>query len=44
MEKERLKSDFKDAVGKLGVEIAEKVLEREISERDNNDIIDKSLK
>lgn len=44
VEKERLKSDFKDAVGKLGVEIAEKVLEREISERDNNDIIDKCLK
>lgn len=44
VEKERLKSDFKDAVGKLSVEIAEKVLEREINESDNEDIIDKCLK
>lgn len=44
VEKERLKSDFKDAVGKLSVDIAEKVLEREISEEDNREIIDKCLK
>lgn len=44
VEQERLKSDFKDTVGKLSVEIAEKVLEREVSEDDNRDIIDRCLK
>lgn len=43
-EKERLKSDFRDTVSRLAVDIAEKVLQREISEKDNKKIIDDCLK
>ncbi len=41
--KERLSNEFKTAVSKMAVDIAGKVLEREISEKDNKDIIDACL-
>ncbi len=40
----RLKNEFRDSVSKMAVDIAEKVLEREVSEKDNKDIIDACLK
>ena len=40
----RLKNEFRDSVSKMAVDIAEKVLEREVSEEDNKDIIDACLK
>lgn len=41
--KERLKNEFKSSVSKMSVEIAGKVLEREVSEKDNKKIIDACL-
>lgn len=40
----RLKNEFRDSVSKAAVDIAGKVLEREVSEKDNKDIIDACLK
>lgn len=41
--KERLNNEFKATVSKMSVEIAGKVLEREVSEKDNKKIIDACL-
>lgn len=43
-EQTRLKSEVKDTASKLAIEIAEKVLEREISNVDNEKIINECLK
>ena len=42
-EKERMKNDYRETVGRLAVDIAGKVLEREISQKDNEKIIDECL-
>lgn len=42
-EKQRIRNDLHDSVGHIAVEIAEKILEREVSEEDNKRIIDESL-
>ena len=38
-----MKNDYRETVGRLAVDIAEKVLEREIDKKDNAKIIDKCL-
>lgn len=43
-ERERFKNDFRESVSHLAVDIAEKILEREISEEDNRKIIDECLR
>ena len=40
----RLQNEFRESVSKMAVDIAEKVLEREVSEKDNKAIIDACLK
>lgn len=42
-EKQRLANDYRDSVSRLAVEIAEKVLEREINEKDNKKIIEECI-
>lgn len=42
-EKQRLKTDFRESTSKLAIDIAEKLLEREVTEKDNALIIDKCL-
>lgn len=42
-EKQRVQHELYDSVGHIAVEIAEKILEREVSEEDNKRIIDESL-
>ncbi|MCI8613438.1 MAG: F0F1 ATP synthase subunit B [Clostridia bacterium] len=44
IEQERLKNDLKETVSVLAVDIAEKVLQREIDDSDNEKIIDECLK
>lgn len=43
-EKERLKNSYRDTVRCLSVEIAERVLQREIDDKDTDRIVDESLK
>ncbi len=42
-ERHRIKNELHDSVGHIAVEIAGKILEREVSEEDNRRIIDESL-
>ncbi|MDE6397805.1 MAG: F0F1 ATP synthase subunit B [Clostridiales bacterium] len=42
-EKQRMQYELHDTVGHIAVEIAEKILEREVNEKDNRRIIDESL-
>lgn len=42
-EKVRSMSEYKDTLGQMAISIAEKVLEREISDKDNQKIIDECL-
>ena len=42
-EKHRIQNELHDSVGHIAVEIAGKILEREVSEEDNRRIIDESL-
>lgn len=42
-EQQRLLNDYKDSVSRLSIEIAQKVLEREINEKDNKKIIEDCL-
>lgn len=42
-EKQRVQHELHDSVGHIAVEIAEKILEREVSIEDNKRIIDESL-
>lgn len=42
-EKHRVQHELHDSVGHIAVEIAEKILEREVSEADNRRIIEESL-
>lgn len=43
IERERYKIEYKDSVGTLAVEIAQKLLEREVSEKDNSVLIEEVL-
>lgn len=43
MQREQLKGEYRDSVNTLAVQIAEKVLEREVSEKDNADLIERVL-
>ena len=40
---EQLKAEYRDSVNKLAVQIAQKLLEREISEKDNAELIEQVL-
>lgn len=42
-ERNRMQHELHDSVGHIAVEIAEKILEREVNEKDNRKIIDESL-
>ncbi|MCH5157571.1 MAG: ATP synthase F0 subunit B [Clostridiales bacterium] len=42
-QKEQLKNEYRDSVNKLSVEIAEKLLERELSSEDNGALIEQVL-
>ena len=42
-ERNRMQHELHDSVGHIAVEIAEKILEREVSEEDNRKLIDESL-
>lgn len=42
-EKQRLRTEFRENVTELALEIAEKVLEREVNEKDNSELIQKGL-
>ena len=42
-QKEQLKNEYRDSVNKLGVQIAQKLLEREISDADNSALIEQVL-
>lgn len=42
-EKQRLRTEFRENVTHLAIDIAEKVLDREVSEQDNRDLIQKGL-
>ncbi len=42
-QKEQLKNEYRDSVNKLAVEIARKLLEREMSEKDNSELIEQVL-
>lgn len=43
VERERYKTEYKDSVGTLAVEIAQKLLEREVSKKDNSVLIEEVL-
>ncbi len=43
VERHRIQNELHDSVGHIAVEIAEKILQREVSEEDNKRIIDESL-
>lgn len=43
LEKQRIKHELYDSVGHIAVDIAEKILSREVSEEDNRKLIDESL-
>lgn len=43
VERQRMQRELHDSVGHIAVEIAEKILEREVNEEDNRRIIDESL-
>ena len=42
-ERNRMQHELHDSVGHIAIEIAEKILEREVNEKDNRKIIDESL-
>ena len=42
-QKEQLKNEYRDSVNKLSVEIAQKLLERELSDKDNEALIEQVL-
>ncbi len=42
-QKEQLKNEYRDSVNTLAVQIAQKVLEREISDKDNDELIEQVL-
>lgn len=43
-EKERIKNEYNSAVKEMSFEIAEKILERELNEKDNSKIVENCLK
>lgn len=42
-QKEQLKNEYRDSVNKIAVQVAEKVLEREVSDKDNSALIEQAL-
>lgn len=42
-QKEQLKNEYRDSVNRLAVEIAQKMLEREVSDKDNSELIEQVL-
>lgn len=42
-QKEQLRTEYRDSVNRLAVQVAQKVLEREVSEKDNAALIEQAL-
>lgn len=42
-QKEQLRTEYRDSVNRLAVQVAQKVLEREVSEKDNSALIEQAL-